>query len=303
MKKKIKSAIILGVGLLLMLFIVAKQSPDKKTNGITCVDGYAVQTKEELDMKSIERACVRFQAIYENYLSDKEVKVYYSIIPDKGYFAQSSAMDYEKLIAQMNVGMNFATYLDIIPLLTIEDYYRTDVHWRQERIVDIAAYLAEQMGAETEPAEMYSPMLATDAFYGSYATEEWRSMKADELYYLESETLKQCEVYDYETNKKISVYDQTLADSVRPYDLFLSGAKSLLTIENPNAESRHELILFRDSFGSSMAPLLVSGYAEITLVDIRFLSSASLDKFLDFDQQDVLFLYSTPVLNNSITFK
>ena len=88
-----------------------------------------------------------------------------------------------------------------------------------------------------------------------------------------------------------------------PYELFLSGSKSLLTIENPYAESDRELVMFRDSFGSSLAPLLVSGYAKITLVDIRYISPELLDRFIDFESQDVLFIYSAPVLNNSITLK
>ena len=74
---------------------------------------------------------------------------------------------------------------------------------------------------------------------------------------------------------------------------------SLLRIENPHADTDRELIIFRDSFGSSMAPLLAKGYKTVTVVDIRYLSSAMLGRFIDFHGQDVLFLYSTLVLNNS----
>ena len=88
-----------------------------------------------------------------------------------------------------------------------------------------------------------------------------------------------------------------------PYELFLSGALSLITIENPNATTDKELVIFRDSFGSSIAPLLVEGYAKITLVDIRYISSDIVGNFVDFDNQDVLFLYSTLILNNSVTLK
>ena len=88
-----------------------------------------------------------------------------------------------------------------------------------------------------------------------------------------------------------------------PYEMFLSGPKSLMTIENPGAAAGKRLIIFRDSFGSSVAPLLIEGYGEITLVDIRYLSSDMLGNFIDFDNSDVLFLYSTLVLNNSVTLK
>ena len=52
-----------------------------------------------------------------------------------------------------------------------------------------------------------------------------------------------------------------------------------------------------------ITPLLAEGYAKITLVDIRYISPSVLGQFLTFAQQDVLFLYSTSVLNNSITIK
>ena len=88
-----------------------------------------------------------------------------------------------------------------------------------------------------------------------------------------------------------------------PYEMFLSGSLSLITIENPNATTDKELVIFRDSFGSSIAPLLVEGYAKITLVDIRYITSDLVGRFIDFENQDVLFLYSTLVLNNSVTLK
>jgi len=41
----------------------------------------------------------------------------------------------------------------------------------------------------------------------------------------------------------------------------------------------------------------------VTLVDIRYIQIDVLDRFLDFHGQDVLLLYSVPVLNNSGTIK
>ena len=128
-------------------------------------------------------------------------------------------------------------------------------------------------------------------------------MEPDAIRLLESELLQNCNVYDYESGKTNPVYDLSKLDSKDLYDVYLSGARSLLTIENPNASTDRELILFRDSFGSSMAPLLVQGYAKVTLVDVRYIQPDMLEKFVDFGGKDVLFLYSTLVLNNSATIK
>ena len=85
--------------------------------------------------------------------------------------------------------------------------------------------------------------------------------------------------------------------------MYLSGAQALLRIENPHAETDRELVIFRDSFGSSLAPLLTRGYKTVTLVDIRYISSQLLGQFLTFRNQDVLFAYSALILNNSATLK
>ena len=128
-------------------------------------------------------------------------------------------------------------------------------------------------------------------------------MEPDRLYLMENDTLSQCAVFDYETGKTGSVYDMTKLDSRDFYDVYLSGARALLTIENPNAGTDRELIMFRDSFGSSVAPLLLTDYAKVTLVDIRYIQTDLLGQLLDFHGQDVLFLYSTLVLNNSTALK
>ena len=128
-------------------------------------------------------------------------------------------------------------------------------------------------------------------------------MEPETMYLMESELLRACTVYDYETGKTGTVYDLTKLDSKDLYEVYLSGSRSLLTIENPNAATDRELIVFRDSFGSAMVPLLVSDYAKVTLVDVRYIQIDVLDRFLEFSGQDVLFLYSTLVLNNSETIK
>ena len=120
---------------------------------------------------------------------------------------------------------------------------------------------------------------------------------------LENALINGCSVYNHETGKYTPVYDPGKLNAKDPYDVFLSGSRSLLTVENPAAETDRELIVFRDSFGSAMVPLLVQGYARVTLVDVRYIQIDLLDRFVEFQGQDVLFLYSTLVLNNSETIK
>ena len=114
-----------------------------------------------------------------------------------------------------------------------------------------------------------------------------------------------CRTFNYETNEEGRVYDLEKLSGRDPYDVFLSGATALITVENPDAakETDRELIIFRDSFGSSLAPLLLSDYARITLVDLRYIKWSYLDQFIDFDRQDILFIYGTTLLNDSYVLK
>lgn len=277
----------------------------KDNHDIYIADGYAAKLEPEMDPASIEYAAERFRFVYDRYLAGKEINVYLSVIPDKNYFMAREngypAMDYDAFVRCVKDNTDFAAYIDIMPLLSLSDFYRTDTHWRQEKLTEVSRYLAMQMGASLS-AE-YTTKQVDTPFYGVYYGQAALPLPADDLYYLDNEILSNCIVYDYETDSYLPVYDLTKTSGNDPYEMFLSGSKSLLTIENKAATTNKELILFRDSFGSSIAPLLAEGYNKITLVDIRYLSPELLDRFISFESQDVLFLYSTSVLNHSITIK
>ena len=99
------------------------------------------------------------------------------------------------------------------------------------------------------------------------------------------------------------IYNLKKINSLDKYDVYLSGATPMLTIENPDYNGTKELIVFRDSYGSSLIPLLVTGYSKVTVVDTRYISPKLLNQYIEFKDQDVLFMYSTLIINNSTTLK
>ena len=279
----------------------------KDNNDIYLADGYAAKLEYPLDTDSVDYAANRFSYLYDKLLKPAGCKAYLTVVPDKGYYLAEEngypVMDYSGMFAQMQSQMSWAEYVDITDCLELEDYYRTDTHWRQENLLEAAGKIAEAMGNEKPMAEEYSLCTLSQPFYGVYYGQAALPMDPETLCYLDNEQLSACRVYDYESGKYGSVYDMSKADGDDLYEFFLSGSRSLLTIENPNGDSDRELIIFRDSFGSSIAPLLLGDYGKVTLVDIRYIQVDVLDRFLTFDGQDVLFLYSTLVLNNSSTIK
>ena len=274
-------------------------------NDIYVADGYASAMQYPLKESSIDWAVSKFQNIYEKYLAGKDMNVYYSIIPDKNYFLAEKhgypSMDYDRFYSLFREKLTFMQEIDIRGLLDVEDFYKTDTHWRQEKLLDVAEKIGGDMGFFLNWE--YQIRTLEQDFYGVYYGQSSLPLPAEKIQYLWNDGFSDCEVYDFQNNREISIYDMEKAAGNDPYEMFLSGPLSLITIENPNAFTDKELILFRDSFGSSLAPLLVEGYAKITLVDIRYLQSGLLDKFITFENQDVLFLYSSLVLNNSETLK
>lgn len=277
----------------------------KDNNGIYISDGYISKLEYPLNEKGLYNAINKFTYIYDTFLKDNEQNVYYAVVPDKNYFMAKENgyinLDYNQFFSILNDKLSFMNYIDIVNLLELTDYYKTDIHWKQECIEDVAKYIGSQMGVEL--LAEYEKHMISRPFYGVYYGQLALPIKADNMFYLNNQILSECKVTDLQNNREIGIYDMELAEGKDPYEMFLSGSLSLITIENPKAETDKELIMFRDSFGSSIAPLLVDGYSKITLVDIRYISSQWLDKYIEFDSQDILFLYSVPVLNNGELIK
>lgn len=278
----------------------------KDNNGIYIVDNTVSKIEYPLKESSVINAADKFKDLYDTYCLGKDVAVYCSIIPDKNYFIAKPngypSMDYDILVSLIKNNLDSMKYIDIFDCLSIEDYYSTDTHWRQEKLTKVVERIAKEMGSLKRLSGKYK-VNKVSSFYGVYYGQAALPMEADAIYYLTNDLTDSCKVYNYETYKYSDIYDLEKSDGNDPYELFLSGAVPLLTIENPNAETDKELVIFRDSFGSSIAPLFVEAYSKITLIDIRYITSDYLENFITFDNQDVLFLYSTLVINNSTMLK
>lgn len=278
----------------------------KDNNGIVIQDGYAVKLEYPLNETSVNSALAKFQKIYDTCLRDTGSAVFAAVVPDKSFYLQDSGyltMDYERLFKMVQEGMPYATYVDLVDTLSLKDYYHTDTHWRQERILGAAGRLCKALDVSVPQLGDYTITALQRPFYGVYYGQAALPMEPETMYVLTSELLDHCVVTNYETGKTGAVYDMDKLESRDLYDVFLSGAVALQTIENPNAGTDRELVVFRDSFGSSMIPLLLADYKTVTVVDIRYVSSAFISELVDFYGQDVLFLYSTSILNNSSTLK
>lgn len=270
-------------------------------HGIYLQDGGAFRMDGPLQEKQVRHAAAVFSAVQEKYFPS--LPAHYVIVPDKNAKAETSRprLDTETMRGIVREALPGMTEIDIWDLLSADDYYKTDPHWRQERLLPVAAAICEALGADA-PGTFTEKALSP--FYGAYYGQAALPMAPDTLTYLESADTKAAEVTGPELNGAQPVYRPELLDGTDGYDVFLSGAQAVLTVTSPNVHNGRHLVLFRDSFGSSLAPLLLGSFERITLVDLRYISAARLTDYADLsDATDVLYLCSTAVWNNGGTLR
>ena len=271
----------------------------KDNNGIYLHNGYAAKMEYPLDEASVSNAINRFNELHEMYLTNCDVR--FALVPDKGFYLADAAgaltLDYDALYGKLEGALPWAELIDLRDTLTIESYYRTDTHWSQEAILPAAEKIAESLGV-TVP-EFSRVVTLEKPFYGVYYGQAALPMAPDKVHYLTSEVLENCTVMCHDNGKTSAIYDMTKLQSKDLYDIFLSGGAAVLEITNPAGTRGKELIVFRDSFGSSLVPLLLNDYERVWVLDTRYVNPAMLANYVPFDSQDVLFVYSPLILNSS----
>lgn len=285
-------------------FDVYRQSDN---NDIYILGDQVLKLDSVLKNEEISALTSNTNKVYENYLQGMNVS--FALIPDKNYFATAEtgypALDYGQMEQLLQKGLDTnIRYLGMTPFaeLTLNDYYRTDLHWKQESLQPVVNALGQAL--EFESMDLSScTQTQFSPFYGSYYGQSALNMEPDVLTTLSNPTIDGCIVTSPEYNGEKPVYDAADFAEMDGYNVFLGGPLGVVTMENPKGTTGKELIIFRDSFASSLAPLMMAGYDKITLVDLRYLASINVERFVEFNDQDVLFLYSTTLVNSGKLLK
>lgn len=278
----------------------------KENNGIYVAGDYAGKLEYPLRESEIVKAADRMISLKQQYFPD--ARTYYAIVPDKNYYQAAAngypSMDYEKLEKILQEKMTDMSQIPLWDTLTIEDYYCTDTHWRQERLQSVADRIGEHLGFSIDLSTLTKESIYP--FYGVYYGQSALPLQPDTMCYYTDETIQNVRVWNLENNQIESVYRPQIVEKDGPtdlYDFYLGGASPVQILTSPQAQTDRKLIIFRDSFGSSLAPLLSEVYHEIILIDTRYISASRLGEYVDFTDADVLFLYNTLLLNHASMLK
>lgn len=218
------------------------------------------------------------------------------IVPRKNTYDENRHPDYSYADVKEVVKENWNDdMLDIRGLLTISDYYHTDIHWKQECIQDVGELVLSVFGKEM--AKMDVKEVSYSPFYGALSAYQ-PSVPADELIYCTNEVLESVAVENMEKEGERGVYDVSALSSPDPYNVFLEGPAAYLHIENKRLRDGSHLVVFRDSFASSLLPWIIPSYETVDVIDLRYYHSSLVDELSLYEDSDVLCLYSEEVLND-----
>ena len=269
-------------------------------NGIYLKDNYIFKSNYPTNKSSINNFIEKISKL--NSLLNKDNKVYMMIIPDKNYYLESDdflQIDYNYIYNEVGK-LNF-NFIEIRDVLKLEDYYETDTHWRQEKLDKVIKRMSKVMNFNYNNISYDKNVF--NSFYGVYYGESALNRKPETLVYLTGNIFKGTYVKYLENSNLNTIYNEDKLTGMDAYDVFLDGASSFIEITNNQALTNKELVIFRDSFGSSLSPLLVNYYSKITLIDNRYITSDIFKQLITFTNQDVLFMYSTLLINESGSLK
>lgn len=295
----------------LNLFYLYRQKDNHK---VFIKDGYAAQITYPLSNSKIDLLIKKLNYIKDNYFKNasivddnsnasgnvdkiNNINFYTSIVPDKAYYLVKNneylLIDYKYL--EDKVASNLPNYISLFSLLNINAYYKTDTHWQNNKLIPVSSKLLEKMQMSNEIKVLNEKTLSP--FYGVLYGQSALPLKNDTITYLETD--KTIKTKMYRTNLKTGtleegkIYVSEYINSNDPYDIFLGGASNVTILDNEEVTNGKTLYFFSDSFGRSLAPLLISKYDKVIIVDLRYIKMSNfVEKYGLNNNSDVLFLYS-----------
>ncbi len=276
---------------------ITKATADE--NGMIMLDDMYLQEGKTVNVEYVTDFSDKLNSLKDTYFAENET--FYATVPNKSYYAKdlvASYTDHDEITSILAENLTNFTAIDLSETLALDEFYNTDPHWEQENIIDTAEAIGAALGfavgefTETEYSD----------FVGSYGRNV-EDIAGETVTILTNSAIENAVVTNTQNPEFTAVYEMDKLQSENPYDVFLSGATPLTVIENPNASGVRELVIFRDSYASSIAPLMIDSYSKITLVDLRYMASSLLPEHVNFENAEVLFLFSDDFVNNMMLMK
>ena len=260
-------------------------------------EGYLVEAPIEASLDQLQKRLSRMAALGEK----TGLPVYVLAVPSTGYVRRGALPE---ALASLYHDDEYLIRIAHTPGIAAVDvaetflkegqswYYRTDHHWTGP-----GAYAAYRIFMETAGHEA----LSYDSWYHHTVAGYVGSTRSrSALWLTRGDTLTIDEPMDTPVSVSFSDDPQTYTslffyDHLSEYDwypLFLDGNHPVTVVENLTAADAPTLVLVKDSFGNTLAPLLIPSYKRIVLVDPRYYRGSVADLCGQYGADELLFCYS-----------
>ena len=276
-----------------------EDKPIVNADGLIQYNDFYMDSMGTINTEYVTNFTNKVESVCKEYLSGAS-NIYYAVIPSKQYFINDKVenpFDYTSMMNIIRSGITSAKEIDLTGTLELDDYLKTDPHWKQEGLQGVLDALGETMGFTVDLSTFTKNSVPNFTGQHGYNKENFAH---ETMTYLTNEAIDNATVDNFQDKDFTKVYNTANLETATPYDMFLSGSTPLLTITNDSAKSDKELVMFRDSYACSLAPLLIENYKTITLVDLRYMASSLLPQYVDFTGKDVLFMYNDQIINTVV---
>ncbi len=276
-----------------------EDKPIVNADGLIQYNDFYMDSMGTINTEYVTNFTNKVESVCKEYLSGSS-NIYYAVIPSKQYFINDKVenpFDYTSMMNIIRSGITSAKEIDLTGTLELDDYLKTDPHWKQEGLQGVLDALGETMGFTVDLSTFTKNSVPNFTGQHGYNKENFAH---ETMTYLTNEAIDNATVDNFQDKDFTKVYNTAKLETSTPYDMFLSGSTPLLTITNDSAKSDKELVMFRDSYACSLAPLLIENYKTITLVDLRYMASSLLPQYVDFTGKDVLFMYNDQIINTVV---
>ena len=276
-----------------------EDKPIVNADGLIQYNDFYMDSMGTINTEYVTNFTSKVESVCKEYLSGAS-NIYYAVIPSKQYFINDKVenpFDYTSMMNIIRSGITSAKEIDLTGTLELDDYLKTDPHWKQEGLQGVLDALGETMGFTVDLSTFTKNSVPNFTGQHGYNKENFAH---ETMTYLTNEAIDNATVDNFQDKDFTKVYNTAKLETSTPYDMFLSGSTPLLKITNDSAKSDKELVMFRDSYACSLAPLLIENYKTITLVDLRYMASSLLPQYVDFTGKDVLFMYNDQIINTVV---
>ena len=272
-------------------------------------DGYLVAKPVAYDPSELDKRLNRIAKLGESTGLEPQML----IVPSSGYVRKDRLPKTLAALfpdAEILAGVEAHDGVRLIPIAQRfcaegqDWFYRTDHHWTADGAY--AAYEAYMRAAGHEP-------LPRDAYYhhtvkGYLGSTSSRSA----LWLTPSETMTIDEPIGCDVKVTFSDRDGAFSElffyeHLREYDwypLFLDGNHPVTVIENNSAApDAPVLLMVKDSFGNTLAPLLVPSYRTVVMVDPRYYRQSVSELCETYGADELLFCFSTERIATDLNLK